>query len=60
MGYEAEQSRISSILDTCMRNFVGTPPFLNLLWVVMETMHFLIAQTGLFLDNFVLHLGVPI
>ena len=38
-----------------MINFVGTPPFLNLLWVAMETMHFLIAQTGLFLDDFVLH-----
>ena len=37
-----------------MSNFVGTPPFLNLLGVAMETMHFLIAQIGLFLDNFVL------
>ena len=38
-----------------MSNFVGTPPFLNLFLVAMETVHFLIAQTGLFLDNFVLH-----
>ena len=37
-----------------MSYFVGTPPFLNLLGVAMETMHFLKAQTGLFLDNFVL------
>ena len=46
MRYEVKQSRISSSLD--MSNFVGTPPFLNLLWVAMETMHFLIPQTGLF------------
>ena len=38
-----------------MSNFVGTPPYLNLILFAMETMHFLIAQTGLFLDNFVLH-----
>ena len=30
-----------------MNNLVGIPPFLNLLWVAMETMHFLKAQTGL-------------
>ena len=42
-----------------MSNFVGTPPFLNLLWVAIESMHFLIAQTGLFLDIFVLHQGGP-
>ena len=28
-------------------------------WVVMETMHFHIAQTNLFLGNFVLHLKGP-
>ena len=38
-----------------MSNFVGTLPFLNLLGVAMEIMHFHIAQTGYFLDNFVLH-----
>ena len=38
-----------------MSNFVGTPTFLNLLLVAMEIMHFLIAQTGSFFDNFVLH-----
>ena len=42
-----------------MSNFVGTPPLLNILWVAMETMHFLKAQTGLFLDSFVLHSGGP-
>ena len=42
-----------------MSNFVGTPPFLNLIWVAMEAMHFLIAQTGIFLDNFDLHSGGP-
>ena len=31
-----------------MSNFVGTPTFLNLQWVAMETMRFLIAQTGFF------------
>ena len=46
MWYEIKQSRISSSSD--MINFVGTPPFLNLLWVAVETMRFLIAQTGLF------------
>ena len=35
-----------------MRNFVGTPPLLNRLWVAMEKMHILIALTGLCLDNF--------
>ena len=43
-----------------MSNFVGTPPFLNLFLVAMETMHFLIAQTGLFLDNFFCIKGVLI
>ena len=38
-----------------MSDFIGTSPFLNLLLVAMETVHFLIAKTGLFLDNYVLH-----
>ena len=42
-----------------MSNFVGTPPFSNLIWVAMEAMHFLMAQTGIFLDNFDLHSGGP-
>ena len=53
MWYEVKQSKISNSFD--VSNYVGTPPFENLLWVAMETMHFLIAQTGLFLDYFVLH-----
>ena len=37
-----------------MIDFVGTPPFFKIaLWVTMETMHFHIAQTGLFLETFV-------
>ena len=43
MWYEVTQSRISSSWDI----FVGTPPLLNLLWVAMETMHFLKAQTAI-------------
>ena len=35
-----------------MSNFVDTPPFLTLLWVAIETMHFLIAQTDLFFGQF--------
>ena len=58
MWFEVKQSKISSILD--ISNFVGTPPFLNLLWVAMETMHFLIAQTGLFLEILVCIKGVLI
>ena len=38
-----------------MNHFVGTPPFLNPLWVAMENMHILIAETGLCLDNLVSH-----
>ena len=35
-----------------MIDFVGKPPFLRItLRVVMRTMHFHIAQTGLFLEN---------
>ena len=34
-----------------MSNFVGTPQLLNPLWVAMETIHFLIAQTGLFFEQ---------
>ena len=37
-----------------MIDFVGTPPFLGIaLRVAMVTMHFHIAQTGLFLGNVV-------
>ena len=32
-----------------MSNFVGRPPFSNLLWVAIETMQFHIAQTKFFL-----------
>ena len=32
-----------------MSNFVGTPQLLNPLWVAMETIHFLMAQTGQFI-----------
>ena len=42
-----------------MSTFVGIPPFLNPLWVAMETMHFHITHTIFFLDTFVSHLGVP-
>ena len=40
-----------------MSNFVRKTQFLNLLWVVMETMHYHIAQTIKFSfeDNFVSH-----
>ena len=31
-----------------MSTFVDIPPFSNLLWVAMETMHFHIAQTKIF------------
>ena len=41
-----------------MINFVRTPPFLRIaLLVVMATMHFHIAQTGLFLGNIFMDLG---
>ena len=43
-----------------MTGLVGTAPFLIItIWVAMETMHFHIAQTGLFYDNFISHLGGP-
>ena len=44
-----------------MIDFVGTPPFVGIaLWVAMVTMHFHIAQTGLFLRNiFFCILGIP-
>ena len=32
-----------------MSNFIGRPPFLNSLWVGIETMQFHIAQTKIFL-----------
>ena len=32
-----------------MSNFIGRPPFSNLLWVGIETMQFHIAQTKIFL-----------
>ena len=32
-----------------MSNFVGRPPFSNLLWVAIETMQYHIAQTKIFL-----------
>ena len=32
-----------------MSNFIGRPPFSNLLWVGIETMQFHIAQTQFFL-----------
>ena len=41
-----------------MSTFVGIPPFTNLLWVAMETIHFHIAHTNFF-DNFVSHSGGP-
>ena len=41
-----------------MIDFVCTPPFLRIaLLVVMATMRFHIAQTGLFLGNILMHLG---
>ena len=41
-----------------MIDFVRTPPFLRItLLVVMATMHFHIAQTGLFWETFFMHLG---
>ena len=45
-----------------MNNFVGTSPFLgSALRVAMVTMHFHIAQTGLFLGNIVFRiLGIPV
>ena len=42
-----------------MNTFVGIPPFSNLQWVAIETMHFHIAQTKFFEDTFVLHPGGP-
>ena len=43
-----------------MSNFVGRPPFSNLLWVAIETMQFHIAQTKFcFEDTFVSHSGGP-
>ena len=42
-----------------MRNFVGKPPFLNSLWVAIETMHFHIAHTIFFKDTFVSHSLCP-
>ena len=44
-----------------MIDFVGTPLFLRIaLRVAMATMHFQIAQTGLFLGNvFFSHSGCP-
>ena len=41
-----------------MSTFVGIPPFSNPLWVVMETMHFHIADT-IFKDTFVSHSEGP-
>ena len=37
-----------------MSTFVGTPIFLNLLWVAMETMHFHIAH------NRFIYLGISV
>ena len=44
-----------------MFDFAGSPPFVGIaLRVAMVTMHFLIAQTGLFLGNIVFRmLGIP-
>ena len=43
-----------------MIEFVDTPPFLRLpLQVAMATMHFQIAQTGLFMGKFFSHSGGP-
>ena len=43
-----------------MSNFVGTAPFLHLLWVAMEVMHFRIAQTGLCFGQLCFALKGPI
>ena len=42
-----------------MSDFIGRPPFSNLLWVGIETMQFHIAQTNFFEDTFVSHPGGP-
>ena len=43
-----------------MIDFVDTPPFLRTaLQVAMATMHFHIAKTGLFMQNFFRIQGVP-
>ena len=43
-----------------MVDFVGTPPFLRItLQVAILTMHFHIAQAGLFLGIFFRILGIP-
>ena len=43
-----------------MIDFVDTPPFLRIaLQVVMATMHFHIAQTGLFMGIFLSHSQGP-
>ena len=44
-----------------MFDFAGTTPFMGIaLRIAMVTMHFLIAQTGLFLGNIVFRiLGIP-
>ena len=42
-----------------MSNFVGITPFSNPLSVAIETMHFHIAYTNVFKDNFVSHSGGP-
>ena len=43
-----------------MIDFVDTSPFLRIaLQVAMTTMHFHIAQTGLFMGTLISHSGVP-
>ena len=43
-----------------MSTFVGIPPFSNVLWVVMEAMHFHIAQTYFFKTTLFHIQGTPI
>ena len=43
-----------------MIDFIGTSSFLRIaLWVAMATMHFHIAQTGLFFEHFYRIHGIP-
>ena len=43
-----------------MTDLLGTPRLLIItIWVAMETMHFHMAKTVYFYDNFISHLGGP-